>query len=66
MFKKNIFESFVKKEISKEDAVEKHDSLKYLESESEEKIFDFQEEKEKLISKMHELMKTADDGVKYF
>jgi len=62
VFKKNIFESFVKKKINKNEAEKKDRDFKYLEKESENEIFDFQKEKEKLVEKMHQLLKIADEG----
>ncbi len=60
MFKKNIFESFVKKDIKREEAEEKNKDISYIEKKTEEKIFNLQEEKENLIDKMHVLLKDVD------
>ena len=62
MFKKNIFESFVRKKIDRSKAEKKDQDFKYLEKESKNEIFDFQKEKEKLVEKMHKLLQIVDKG----
>ena len=58
MFNKENFGNFVKKSIDFEET----EQTKYLEKNTRSEILLFQEEKKKIILKMHELLKLADDG----
>ncbi len=66
MFEKNIFKSFVKKELNRKEAENQDRDFKFIQENTEKEIFDFQKEKEKLVEKMHELLKIADEGGEIF
>lgn len=58
MFNKENFKNFV----TKSEKYKETDEMKYIENETRSEIFNFQAEKEKLISQMHELLQKADNG----